>query len=148
MRVTVCVCALGKEKHFYKRGFFFWSSYITHTYLCIPVHVKQDIHTADMCVSLVGPCVHSGGLGGSVWSDPHVLRFRNERGFFYEDCAFLARVYFINTVYRERGGKNTVYKHYGGNKRLVRMCVCVRVCVQGIWWRRAAGCTVYRGSRC
>lgn len=60
VRVKVCVRALGKEKHFYNRVFF-PSSYIRGTYLCIPVHVKQHIQTADVCVSLVGPCVHLGG---------------------------------------------------------------------------------------
>lgn len=54
-------------------------------------------------------------------------------GVFYEDCAFLATVYFINTV----------YKSNDGNKRLV--CVCVH----GIRWQQAAGYygeTFYRAA--
>lgn len=59
--VWMCVYVHLVKKSIFTSVFFFPSSYIRGTYLCIPVHVKQHIQTADMCVSLVGPCVHLGG---------------------------------------------------------------------------------------
>lgn len=59
--VWMCVYVHLVKKSIFTSVFFSPSSYIRGTYLCIPVHVKQHIQTADVCVSLVGPCVHLGG---------------------------------------------------------------------------------------
>lgn len=57
----VCVCTWQKKNPLLQACFLC----ICGTYLCIPVHVKQHIHTGNVCVRSVGLCVHLRGWVGS-----------------------------------------------------------------------------------